>query len=70
MSFPFRKQELHGVCFEKRFSGMLQRHKIQKELFFKGINSVWKLFHLQSKGKTQITYQPLNRMQFDAPVQS
>lgn len=47
MSFDFYKQVLHGVCFENKFSGMLQKRKIHRELFFKGV-SVWKLCFIYS----------------------
>lgn len=68
MSFDFYKQVLHGVCFENKFSGMLQKCKIYWELFFKGVNSVWKLCCIYSLKEKQIPYQPSNCMQFHAPV--
>lgn len=60
MLFDFYKQVLCGVCFEKKFSGMLQKRKIHRELFFKGVNSVWKLcfiYSLKEKHKYLISPQ-------------
>lgn len=56
MLFYFHKAALHEVCFEKKFSGMVKSKKFRKNCFLKDlIYRVWKLFHLQSKGKIQIT---------------